>query len=151
MVEFSRRQLIDRDYNPLEESGGPDRADLEKRYGLGTRRVNLDHVAAVRGILVREEKEWKWIWDWGLLHDEMVRKYGYDRLYARYRNQRTFIPVIEFEVPVEGGPLRMLLQQCPVELDDRIQITGWRGFRAFSVREALAQLGEPVQEAAGPE
>ena len=35
MKEFSRRQLIHRDYNPLEDPEGPDRADLEKRYGLG--------------------------------------------------------------------------------------------------------------------
>lgn len=70
MVTFSRRQLIDPDYNSLEDPAGPDRADLEKRYGLGERPIPLDHAAAVRGILVSEGKNaWKWIWDWGLLHD----------------------------------------------------------------------------------
>ncbi len=65
---FSRHQLIDRDYNPLEDPEGPDRADLEKRYGLGERRLSLDHAAAVRGILVSDGKNvWKWIWDWGLV------------------------------------------------------------------------------------
>jgi len=45
MTTFSRRQLIDRDYNPLEDPEGPDRADLEARYGQGERRVNLDRAA----------------------------------------------------------------------------------------------------------
>ena len=30
-MTLSRRQLIDRDDNPLEDAGGPDRADLERR------------------------------------------------------------------------------------------------------------------------
>ena len=90
---FTHRQLTSRDYNPLDDPAGPDRADLEARYGQGPRAVRLDHAAAVRGILVREpDKSRKWMWDWGLLHDEMVRKFGYDRLFARYRNQYTFLP-----------------------------------------------------------
>jgi len=66
LMQFTRRQLIDRDYNPLEDPEGPDRADLGKRYGRGERPIPLDHAAAVRGILVSEGKNlWKWIWDWG--------------------------------------------------------------------------------------
>jgi hypothetical protein len=142
---FSRDQLTNPDYNPLEDSEGPDRAYLEQRYGLGSRRVNLDHAGAVRGILVSEDKrEWRWIWDWGLLHDEMVEKYGYDRLYARYRNQYTFMPTIEFEGPAISESLRMLLRETPILADDPIHITARREFRAFCIRDALQQLGEPV-------
>ena len=147
-VVFTRRQLVDPDYNPLADPAGPDRADLEQRYGAGTRRAGLDHAAAVRGILVSEGKrQWKWIWDWGLLHDEMVRKHGYERLHARYRNQYTFIPTIEFEQAPVAEALRMLLRQTPILPDDNIQITAWRGFRAFCIRDALAQLGEPLEGA----
>lgn len=147
-VVFSRRQLIDPDYNPLEDPAGPDRGDLEQRYGAGSRRAGLDHAAAVRGILVSEGKRrWRWIWDWGLLHDEMVRKHGYDRLDARYRNQFSFLPTIEFEQAPVAEALRMLLRQTPILPDDNIQITAWRGFRAFCIRDALAQLGEPLEGA----
>jgi hypothetical protein len=143
VLRFSRHQLIDRDYNPLEDSDGPHRADLERRYGQGDRRINLDHAAAVRGILVSEGKgQWRWIWDWGLLHDEMVRKHGHDRLYARFRNQYTFLPTIEFEGPPIAEALRMLLRDTPILPDDNIQITAWSEFRAFSIRDALEQLGE---------
>jgi hypothetical protein len=143
---FTRRQLLDLDYNPLDDPAGPDRADLEARYGLGERRANLDHAAAVRGILVSEGKqEWRWIWDWGLLHDEMVRKYGYDRLYARYRNQYTFMPTIEFECPPIAEALRMLIRDTLILPGDKIQIVGWSGFRAFSIRDALEQMGEPLE------
>jgi hypothetical protein len=146
-VHFRREQLIDRDYNSLEDPDGLDAAHLAARYGQGERRINLDHAAAVRGILVREgTDDWKWIWDWGLLHDEIVRKYGYEALYARYRNQYSFLPVIEFEGPAVAEPLRMLLRDTPIEPNDNLQITGWYSFRAFSIRDALAQLGEPLAE-----
>ena len=146
MKSFTRPQLIDRDYNPLEDPEGPDRLDLERRHGQGVRRVSMDHAAAVRGILVREDKGWKWIWDWGLLHDEIVRIYGYDSLYARYRNQYTFFPTIEFEGPAVAEPLKMLLRDIPILPDDSIQIVGWHEFRAFSIRDALAQLREPLPD-----
>jgi hypothetical protein len=144
-MRFRRDQLVDRDYDPLADPDGPDRQEMEERYDRAGQEGSLDHAAAVRGILVRENAAWKWIWDWGLLHDEMVRKYGFDRLYARYRNQCTFVPVIQFEIPVEAAPLRLLLEECPILPDDVIQITGWRGFRAFSIRDALIQLGEPLE------
>jgi len=142
-MRFQRNQLIDRDYDPLADPDGLSRQELEKRYGRAGQDVSLDHGAAVRGILVRERAAWKWIWDWGLLHDEMVRKYGFDRLYARYRNQYRFLPVIAFEGAVEAEPLRMLLCETPILPDDVIQITGWRGFRAISIRDGLTQLGQP--------
>jgi len=118
---FSRRQLVERDYNPLADLEGPDPADLEKRYGRGERSVPLDHAAAVRGILVSDGKnDWKWVWDWALLHDERARKFGYDRLYARYRNQATFLPTVEFECPAVAEPIRMLLRETPILPDDNI-------------------------------
>jgi len=119
---------------------------VSNRTGI-ERRANLDHFAAVRGILVDEGKRlWKRIWDWGLLHDEIMRKYGYDSLHARYRNQYTFLPAIEFEGPPVADALRMLLRDTPILPDDNIQISAWSEFRAFSVRGALAQMGEPLLE-----
>ena len=50
-----------------------------------------------------------------------MRKYDYDRLYARYRNQYTFLPTIEFECPAVAEPLRMLLRDTPILPDDNIQ------------------------------
>src|SRR3990172_6408310 len=121
LMLFSRRQLVERDYNPLADLEGPDPANLEKRYGRGERSVPLDHAAAVRGILVSDGKnDWQWVWDWALLHDEMVRKFGYDRLYARYRNQATFPPTVEFEFPAVAEPRRMLLRETPILPDDNI-------------------------------
>lgn len=74
MKEFQRHQLIDRDYSysPLEDLAGPDCADLEERYGLGERRVNLDHASAVRGILVRKGKRWTVDLGLGTLHADTL-------------------------------------------------------------------------------
>ena len=76
LAVFTRGQLIDRDDNPPEDTVGPNHADLEARCGLGSCRLSLDHAAAVRGIPVRDEKEWKRIWDWGLLHDPTLPRSG---------------------------------------------------------------------------
>lgn len=149
MQVFTHHQLTSRDYNPLEDRAGPDCVDLEARYGQGPRAISLDHAAAIRGILVRDGKEWKWIWGWGLLHDEMVLQCGYDRLWARYRNQFAFLPAIEFETYAQAEPLHLLLRETPIQPDDEIQITGWNSFRAFSIRDALAQLGEPILREVG--
>jgi hypothetical protein len=81
-----------------------------------------------------------------LLHDGIVRKYGYERLYARYRSQYTFNPTVEFECPAVAEPPRMLLRDTPIQPDDNIQLVGWNRFRAFSIRDALDQLGEPLQD-----
>jgi hypothetical protein len=77
-----------------------------------------------------------------------VKKHGYDRLYARYRNQFTFLPTIEFDEGPVPEALHMLLRDTPILPDDDIQITAWRGFRAFSIRDALTQLGEEVERGA---
>jgi len=75
----------------------------------------------------------------------MVRKFGYDRLFARYRNQYTFLPTVEFECPAVAEPLRMFLRETPILPDGNIQIVGWNSFRAFSIRDALEQMGEPLR------
>jgi len=75
---FSREQLLDREYDPISR-GDVDVASLRKRYA---HHVNLDHAAAVRAILVQVAKrEWKWIWGIGLLHDHILSKTGYQKLY----------------------------------------------------------------------
>lgn len=143
VVNFTRHQLTERNYDPLADPKGLDRATLEATYQMGRRQVNLDHAAAVRGILVDDgAHHWRWIWDWGLLHDEMVVKHGCDRLHARYRNQYGFAPAIEFESYVYAEPLTMLLAQTAITAEDNIQITGRRNFRAFCIRDALEQLGQ---------
>ena len=72
MREFQRHQPIDRDDNALEGLAGPDCADLEERYGLGERRVNLDDASAVRGILVRKGKRWTVDLGLGTLHADTL-------------------------------------------------------------------------------
>lgn len=57
----------------------------------------------------------------GALRGEIVRKYGYDRLCARYRKQYTFFPTIEFEGHAESEPLKMLLRHRPILPDDNTQ------------------------------
>jgi len=42
MKSSTPRLVIARGYNPLEDPAGLDRADLERRYGQGERRVNID-------------------------------------------------------------------------------------------------------------
>ena len=151
---------------------------VSNRTGI-ERRANLDHSpsaplragAAVRGILVDEGKgASKWIWDWEFLHDEILRRHGHNGLHARYRNQYTFLPTIEFEAPPVPEALHMLLRDTPILPDDNIQTCpepaegSLRGassvrsrFRARSPgglagalraqarsRDALQQLGEAV-------
>lgn len=40
----------------------------------------------------------------------------------------------------------MLLQDTPILPDDNIQIVGWNNFRAFSIRDALQLMGEPLEQ-----
>lgn len=122
-IEFTRDQLIEPEYNALEE-GVVDEAYLRDRYE--PHGISIDHAAAVRGILVREPgtKEWKWIWGIGLLHDEMVNATRYPRLYARYRNQYPRSPQIEFEREAYVyAALELLLETTPIKADDYIQVT----------------------------
>jgi hypothetical protein len=38
----------------------------------------------------------------------------------------------------------MLLRETLIQADDNILIVGWNDFRAFAIRDALEQLGEPL-------
>ena len=73
----------------------------------------------------------------------LFQELGYGRRHARYRNQYTFLPTIEFEEAPVSEALHMLLRETPMLPDDNIQVVGWDGFRAFLIRDALQQLGEP--------
>jgi hypothetical protein len=39
----------------------------------------------------------------------------------------------------------MLIRDTLILPGDKIQIVGWSGFRAFSIRDALEQMGEPLE------
>lgn len=88
--------------------------------GLSPRHVGEENRRSLRRSTPRSVGS-RCSWDWGLLHDGIVRKYGYERLYARYRSQYTFNPTVEFECPAVAEPLRMLLRDTPIQPDDNIQ------------------------------
>jgi len=50
--------------------------------------------------------------------------------------------ILTWAEPVSEA-LHMLLRETPMLPDDNIQVVGWDGFRAFLIRDALQQLGEP--------
>lgn len=136
-----RRGLLPRtarrstEYDPI-ESGDVDLEDLKSRY---LSHVNLDHAAAIRGILVREDKrgEWKWIWCVGLLHEEILKESSYPKLWARFRNQFPMMPRIEFESWVDvKAALSLLLQETPIKEADVINIETTYG-RAMSIGDFL--------------
>jgi len=90
---FRREGLAEKDHDPI-SAGDIDLASPRERY---PHHANLDHAAAMRAILVHEAGSgWKWIRGIGLLHDAILRKSGYPRFYARFRNQRGMLPRIEF-------------------------------------------------------
>lgn len=131
----SHDQLVDPEYDPVEK-GDVDLEDLRDRY---EGRVAMEHAAAIRGILVREADrgEWRWLWGVGLLHDEMVAKSKYPRLYARYRNQYPTLPRIEFDDEADvHAALHLLLTSTPIQAEDSINIEA-RYKRASSVKEYL--------------
>ena len=140
-MKFSREQLLDVAYDPLLK--GIDRLtlveshkDYLQRHGLDS----IDHVATVRGILVHDLHEgWKGIWDWGKLHDGILAESRYPRLYARYRNQRHWMPRIKFEPDADvEAALRAILNTTPIRPDDKVNITCLRG-RFGSIGEALGR------------
>ena len=134
-IEFTREQLVDPEYEPIAQ-GDVDLEDLRRRY---EDQVPLDHLAAVRGILVKDPKTTAWRWNWGigLLHDEMVSLGGYLRLFARYRNQYPTIPRIEFDDDADAhAALFELLETTPIEENDVINIE-FSGRTAFSIADFL--------------
>ncbi|MFV2044931.1 MAG: hypothetical protein ACC700_17055 [Anaerolineales bacterium] len=130
-VKFSRDQLVDPEYDPI-ENGDVNFEDLKSRY---LTHVDLNHAAAIRGILVSEGNKggWKWIWGVGLLHDEMLKESGFPKLWARFRNQFPMMPRIEFESGADvKAALNLLLQETPIKAADAINIETAYG-RAMSI------------------
>jgi len=100
----------------------------------------LDHLAAVRSILMPDGL---WIWCIGICHDEILARSGSDRLLARFRNQRTFNPRIEFEPDAKVASSLLLLIDEGFSLQDFIDIEAGT-FRATSIGEALRMLGYTI-------
>lgn len=139
--EFSRHQLIAKDYNPLCDPDGLDPEQLKDEYAkfLSYRgESSLDHIAAVRGILVySKDSSWQWYWFWGCLHDEALAEVPFNRLWGRYRNQKGMLPRIEFEPGADvRAALVVLLGEVPVVPDDLVNIQTERGFYG-SIAELL--------------
>ncbi len=111
------------------------------RYVRAYHLVALDHLAAVRAIL---SPDGAWIWSVGICHDEILAQSGYDRLMARFRNQRLFMPRIEFEPSADMALALISLTDQGFELDDVVDIEGER-FRALSIAEAFQRLGVDVK------
>ena len=130
---FSREQLLEQDYDPIAQ-GDVDLEYLKEKYAG---HVRLDHAAAVRGILVRDAgKIWKWVWGIGLLHDQILARTEYNRLYARYRNQRLMLPRIEFHNGADlWVALQLLLEQTPLEKSYVINIKSDMGGLWMSIGE----------------
>lgn len=134
---FTREQLLERDDDPI-ANGMVDLAYLNERFG---QHVRFDHAAAVRAILVREGKrDWRWIWGIGLLHDQILKETGYQKLYARYRNQRGMLPRIEFHGGADlGVAIELLLKETPLERGDVINIESEAGGRWMSIGDYLGE------------
>lgn len=134
---FSRKQLLERDYDPLGVLGARELVEeRHKGYLEEYGRQALPHLAAVRGVLVSTG----WIWGWGWLHDQLLTMHseGLFKLRARFRNQYTWQPRVEFEprVDVVWG-LARLLEGTEISEIDYLDIA-WPGGRATSVRQALS-------------
>jgi hypothetical protein len=138
-TKFSREQLLNTDYDPLlKDLIRPTLLETHKDYLQRHGLDSIDHVAAVRGILVHDMHEgWKQLWDWGKLHDEILAESQYPRLCARYRNQRQWLPRIELEPDAEvEAALQAILNTSAILPDDKVNITCLRG-RFGSIGEAL--------------
>lgn len=102
--------------------------------------IAVDHLVAIRAILVPDGA---WIWCVGICHDAILVLSGYDKLLARFRNQRAFLPRIEYEPEANIAQSLMSLLEQGFELDDKIDI-GRERFRAMSISDALEQLGSHI-------
>ncbi len=99
--------------------------------------VALDHLAAVRAILTPDGS---WIWCIGICHDEILYRSGDHRLLARYRNQRTFLPRIEFEPGADLVKALTSLLDQGFEWSDIVDIEG-EVIRGIGIGDVLSQLG----------
>ncbi|MHA2068528.1 MAG: hypothetical protein ACXABY_29550 [Candidatus Thorarchaeota archaeon] len=145
MVKFTREQLTSKDYNPLEDLDVKELSRTHYDYLIKHGVDAIDHVAAVRGILVRRPKTvleasvdrimnrrglsiydldpvWGWIWDWGKLHDEILAESSFLTLFGRYRNQYGMLPRVEFEPGADIRAALGLLLEAGVAIDDLLHI-----------------------------
>ena len=133
-MKFTREQLTSRGYDPI-ELGLVDLADLRRRY---KGRVWINHAAAIRGVLLKEDGRQFWIWGYGLLHDEMATAHGHKRPLARYRNQYGMLARVEFETgsDMQDG-LRLLLETTPIRPTDLLNVSGIYGLLGYSIGDCL--------------
>lgn len=142
MKTFSRQQLIERDYDPFEDMTAEEgagviisHAEYLREHGLGA----IDHIAAVRGVLIQIEggyyepdgddpygggyvdDRWEWIWDWGKLHDEIAKEHRV-KAWGRYRNQRGMLPRVEFEPGADVSQALRLLIKAGIRGTDVVHI-----------------------------
>jgi hypothetical protein len=168
---WTKEQLLNRRYDPTDDPRFADKVDalkekilknvglpegVDERWTYGMNGA-LEHYAAVRGCLVgwtplgMAVSQVKWIWFWGGLHAEGLRRLQ-DRentpvkLLARYRNQVDMLPTIEFEPSADvPAALLGLLDTTPLEPYDVINIE-WDGSRAVQIAGALVAFGYDVDE-----
>ena len=133
-VPFSRTQLLLPEYDPI-ASGDICLPDLRRRY---EGKISLDHAAAIRGVLVREDGHQVWIWAAGRLHDEIAQAHGHERPLGRHRNQYRVLPRVEFEKgsDVQDG-LRLLLKTTPIRATDLLNVNGIYGLLGCSIGDCL--------------
>lgn len=133
-VHFSRTQLLDPGYDPIAQRDVC-LSDLRRRY---EGRVWINHAAAIRGVLLKEDGRQFWIWGCGLLHDEMATAHGHERPLARYRNQYGMLPRVEFETgsDMQDG-LRLLLETTPIRPTDLLNVSGIYGLLGCSIGDCL--------------
>ena len=80
------------------------------------------HIESVRGILVTSNALWRWIWKQNRMHDRMLADSGYSKLWARYRNQKGFLPRVEFEPGADIRAALKLLGEVGIREDDLLNI-----------------------------
>ena len=140
---FSREQLLEKGYDPLSDpTSGLDLLEIEashkeylKQHGWDA----VDHIAAVRGVLVKRDGKYEWLWDWGKLHDEIFAEtgFGIQAYRGKFRNQKFHMPRVElFEMVNAREALLELLQCSPIEMDDLLNIDTAVGFYA-SIAEVI--------------
>ncbi|KKM25729.1 hypothetical protein LCGC14_1592020 [marine sediment metagenome] len=114
------------------------------------------HIESVRGILVstgyfiegptetqvaKHHYTLKWIWEQDKMHDRMLADSGYSKLWARYRNQKGFLPRVEFEPGVSISVALELLLKTRVRSDDLLNIEAAGGASWMSISDYFRSPG----------
>jgi len=137
LANISRGELAAQPFAIAMENLNDDEAAKLYRFIKTHHLVALDHLAAVRAIL---SPDGSWIWCIGICHDEILYRSGYHRLLARYRNQRTFLPRIEFEPGADLVKALTLLLDQGFDWSDIVDIEG-EVIRGIGIGDVLSQLG----------